>query len=42
MQHEIKIFLKIFAIASPEIRRVSELLAMATNGRRAKSPNTIV
>ena len=25
-----------------EIRRVSELLAMAINGRRAKSPNTIV
>ena len=28
--------------ASAEIRRVSEQLAMAINGRRAKSPNTIV
>ena len=28
--------------ARAEIRRVSELLAMAINGRRVKSPNTIV
>ena len=28
--------------ARAEIRRVPELLAMAINGRRVKSPNTIV